>query len=76
MKTLQTMERVFILNQVVVDSLSVNITIGVYTEFHIAMKALGATKATRVSEAQWMVAVADDMYTITQMEVQSHVTSF
>ena len=70
------MEKVFILNQVVVDSLSINITIGVYTEFYIAMKALGATKATRVSEAQWMVAVADDMYTITQMEVQSHVTSF
>ena len=76
MKTLQTMEREFILNQVVVDSLSVNITIGVYTEFYIAMKALGATKSTKVSEAQWMVAVGDDMYTITQMEVQSHVTSF
>lgn len=39
------------------------------------MRFLGATKATKVSEAQWMVAVGDDVYTITSMDVQNYVAN-
>lgn len=66
---------VLILQKVSHNGVSVNVLIGVHKEFYSCMRFLGATKSTKVSAAQWMVAVGDDLYTITLMEVQSYVAS-
>lgn len=66
---------VFILSKVIHEGIEVNSLIGAHKEFHSCMRFLGATKATKVSEAQWMVAVGDDVYTITSMDVQNYVAN-
>jgi hypothetical protein len=63
------MSAVFILNKVSHNGVSVNSLVGVYSEFHKAMKSLGATRSTKVGEVQYMVQVGDDLYTITLVEV-------
>lgn len=60
---------VFIVSKVTHLGVSVNSVVGVYSEKHKAMKVLNATKSVKVSDAQWMVSIGDDKYTITKHTV-------